>query len=384
MSRFNLILTLCACVLGSLQYSAKARLQLELVQVLFRHGERTPREREMWPNDSYNASTYEPWNLGQLTNQGKMREYLIGKMLRERYDKFLGDVYHPSDVYAQSTDIDRTKVSLQLVLSALYPPNSKQTWNEKLQWLPIPTNYMPEKVDNLMKPDFSPIYLQMLKKVRNSEEMLKKVSMYKDLFKYLSEKTGVNITRTHQVYEIYNCFAAQKNMNLVLPSWLTDEIYKEFQNIVKLEYETRSYTPEMRRLNGGTLIKRFIENIKVNEERDRPRKIYLYSGHETNIAGFVRAHNFTEPVLPNYGCAIIFEKLRNETGEHFVKMFLWTGVTEELIPYKFNDGDELCTFENYKNLVEDILPTEDEMNHMWDHLSKEDLQKLYQDTLNLN
>lgn len=86
-----------------------------------------------------------------------MREYLIGKMLRERYDKFLGDVYHPNDVYARSTDIDRTKVSLQLVLSALYPPNSKQTWNENLQWLPIPANYMPEKVDNLMKPDFSPM-----------------------------------------------------------------------------------------------------------------------------------------------------------------------------------------------------------------------------------
>lgn len=78
----------------------------------------------------------------------------------------------------------------------------------------------------------------------------------------------------------------------------------------------------MKRLNGGTLVKRFIENMKLNEERISQRKIYLYSGHEVNIAGFVKAHNFTEPELPAYGCAIIVEKLSDETGQKFIKVIM--------------------------------------------------------------
>lgn len=86
-----------------------------------------------------------------------MREYRIGQVLRERYGKFLGDVYRPSDVYAFSTDHDRTKTSLQLVLAGLYHPVPAQTWNENLSWIPIPSHYMPEKVDDLMKPDTSSV-----------------------------------------------------------------------------------------------------------------------------------------------------------------------------------------------------------------------------------
>ncbi|XP_076643346.1 venom acid phosphatase Acph-1 isoform X2 [Halictus rubicundus] len=366
------------------QHSAKAELRIELLQVLLRHGERTPREKEMWPNDPYDASTYEPWGLGQLINKGKMTEYRIGQMLRERYDKFLGDVYHPSDVYAQSTGLDRTKMSLQLVLAALYPPNSNQTWNDRLPWMPIPIQYIPERVDHLMKPDFSPVYSEALQNVRESEEVLEKVSKYKDFFKFLCEKTGANITNTKQAYEIYNLLTAQKSMNLILPEWVTNEVYTKMQSIVKLEYEIRSYTAQMRRLNGGPLIKKFIDNVKLNEERARPRKIYLYSGHETNIAGFVRAHNFTEPELPNYGTAIILEKLSNEAGKPFVRMLLWSGITEKLTIYKFNNCDEVCSFEKYKQFVNDAVPSDEEMYHIWDHISKEELHKLYEENTNVD
>lgn len=86
-----------------------------------------------------------------------MREYRIGTMLKERYGKFLGDIYRPSDVYAYSTDHDRTKMSLQLVLAGLYHPNPLQTWNQNLSWMPIPIYYMPEKIDNMLKPDLSPL-----------------------------------------------------------------------------------------------------------------------------------------------------------------------------------------------------------------------------------
>nr|XP_033340730.1 venom acid phosphatase Acph-1-like isoform X2 [Megalopta genalis] len=364
--------------------STKGELRVELVQVLFRHGDRTPRENELWPKDLEDLSVYEPMGLGQLTNVGKLREYGIGKLLRNRYDKFLGDVYHPTDVYAYSTNFDRTKMSLQLVLAALYPPSSEQAWNNRLSWMPIPMHYMPEKMDYLLRPEYSPIFSEALKNARNLEEVCRKVSQYKDFLSFLSEKTGKIEMNVTDGYEVYNKLQTQKSMNLTMPEWCTEEVMKTLQSIVLLEYETRSQTTQLKRVNGGTLIRTFIENVQLNEDRERPRKIYLYSGHESNIAGFVRAHNFTEPALPNYGTAIIFEKLSDEAGKQFVRLLLWTGVTEELIPYKFDGHDEVLPFDKYKELVNDVLSSEEEMYSAWHHLSKDDLHKLYEDKVNLN
>ena len=67
------------------------------------------------------------------------------------YQGFLGSTYIPDDVYARSTDYDRTKMTLQLVLSALYPPNSLQKWKSDLNWQPIPTKYVPEPQDDLFQ-----------------------------------------------------------------------------------------------------------------------------------------------------------------------------------------------------------------------------------------
>lgn len=75
-----------------------------------------------------------------------MREFTLGKKLREWYDNFLGERYRVQDVYAQSTNVDRTKMSLQLVLAGLYPPTKGQIWNPNLLWMPIPTHYVPDEV----------------------------------------------------------------------------------------------------------------------------------------------------------------------------------------------------------------------------------------------
>lgn len=70
-----------------------------------------------------------------------MGEYLLGRFLREQYGNFLGDTYTEDKLYVRSTDVSRTKMSAQLVLAGLMPPNSEQTWNPELGWQPIPVIY---------------------------------------------------------------------------------------------------------------------------------------------------------------------------------------------------------------------------------------------------
>lgn len=86
-----------------------------------------------------------------------MREYKLGSALRDRYHIFLGDLYLPKCVKGHSSDYDRTKMSLQLVLAALFPPiNVRQRWNSELNWQPIPTTYISRIEDNFFLADECP------------------------------------------------------------------------------------------------------------------------------------------------------------------------------------------------------------------------------------
>lgn len=84
--------------------------------------------------------------------EGKLREYKIGKMLREHYNQYFGADYWPEKIYARSTFIPRTQLSVQLVLAGLFPPSEKQTWNPDLPWIPTHSFFVPHKHDNLMFP----------------------------------------------------------------------------------------------------------------------------------------------------------------------------------------------------------------------------------------
>ncbi|XP_029165963.1 venom acid phosphatase Acph-1-like isoform X2 [Nylanderia fulva] len=297
----------------------RSELHLELVQVLMRHGERTLLLKETYPKDPYNGLIYEPWGFGQLTNQGKLTEYRIGTMLRQRYNEFLGPIYHPRDIYAVSSDTDRTKSSLQLMLAGLYPPDALQMWNPDLPWLAIPTHYVPERMDMLLKPEHCSIYKAALTEVKEMKEVRSKIAIYKDFFKFLSEKTGLVVNEPLSVYKIFDILTSQKIMNLALPEWCTDKVYRKMQDLIVLEYDIRSYTTELKRLNGGTLIKKFIDNMNVNNYHTNPRKMYVYSGHEVNLAAFVRIHNISEPRIPDYGSTFIFEKLRDEQQNLYIR-----------------------------------------------------------------
>lgn len=77
-----------------------------------------------------------------------MQLFNVGKYLRQRYNKFLGKIYEPDLYYAQATDVDRTKTSVQVLNAALWPPEVLQQWGP-LKWQPIPVHSEPLKMDSV-------------------------------------------------------------------------------------------------------------------------------------------------------------------------------------------------------------------------------------------
>lgn len=109
-------------------------------------------------------------------------------------------------------------------------------------------------------------------------------------------------------------------MGLTMPEWYTDEVERQLQDSFALLGELNSYTTELKRFNGGMIIKMFIDNLVTDRTH---RKMYVYVGHDVNIGSFLRAHNISEPKI-NYGSTIIFETLRNKSGKLYIKVIVVT------------------------------------------------------------
>jgi lysosomal acid phosphatase len=121
---------------------------LQLVQVIFRHGQRVP--EYPYPTDPYNSDTQWKEGWGQLTEEGKKQEYLLGQYLRSRYKSFVAENYVANEMYILSSDLDRTILSAQLCLAGMFPTPNGTQWNPQLNWQPVPVHTIASAQDNVV------------------------------------------------------------------------------------------------------------------------------------------------------------------------------------------------------------------------------------------
>ncbi|XP_011496367.1 PREDICTED: venom acid phosphatase Acph-1-like [Ceratosolen solmsi marchali] len=330
--------------------------KLELVQTLFRHGDRTPNSPQSYPNDPYNSSNYDIYGYGQLTNDGRKRMYELGQMFKQRYGEILSETYKPQDIYAYSTDIDRTKASLQLVLAGLFPPSPQETWNSQLKWLPFPTYYNDAKFDFLSTTYYCTEVERAHRRVVSSSEVQKKLLNYKNFLEYISQSTGLPLDPNNGLH-LFNAIRAQRNLNLPYPPWCSDQVFEQLKEIAAFTIETYTYTNELRSLVAGPTIKRFLTNIENNELKTDKRKMYLYSAHDTNINTILGSFNFYQNIpLADYGTALIIEKLKGQDENTYIRLLLYSSIDKTLTPLVLKSCTEICPLSMFINMMNKIAP----------------------------
>ncbi|XP_076250926.1 venom acid phosphatase Acph-1-like [Rhynchophorus ferrugineus] len=330
---------------------------LILTHVIFRHGNRTPEYSERYPNDPYLNKTYYPYGIGQLTNFGKKREYSIGTALRERYDNFLGEYYQPNIIESRSTDRNRTKMSLLLVLASLFPPKCRQVWNGELDWQPIPYNYVPEKYDSVLYGISCPNYKTLYTEVLQSPEVLADYNQYAENFSYIAEHSGLNITKIENVYDLYFGLATEEEYGLTLPEW-TQKVWPEFINEIAFkQYEIYTKTTDLKRIAAGYLIEKIIQDTELKINNATETKMYLYSAHENNIGQLFQTLNLFEyHHVPTYGSYVLFEVhwINNTYG---FKIYYQNYISDYPKLLKLPACEEFCSLDTFKTLVDEYLPT---------------------------
>lgn len=140
----------------------------------------------------------------------------MGKFLRQRYNELLGANYSVNRaIYVQSTDTDRTINSALVNLAGLFYPTDGERWNEDIAWQPVPVHTVPKKFDNVLYayadcPKYKALYDEYMKQ---SAEVNRIYTEHADLFPYLSEKCGANITTITDVYWLYNTLDIERYQN---------------------------------------------------------------------------------------------------------------------------------------------------------------------------
>lgn len=84
---------------------------------------------------------------------GKRRGYQLGKFIRYHYGSeglgLISNLYIHDEILVRSTDKDRTKMTAQVAMAAVYPPELEQQWDGAVGriWQPVPYSAVPLKED---------------------------------------------------------------------------------------------------------------------------------------------------------------------------------------------------------------------------------------------
>ncbi|XP_033229017.1 venom acid phosphatase Acph-1-like [Belonocnema kinseyi] len=344
--------------------------ELQLVTVVFRHGDRMPHTSagEGYVNNPNAENNYFPIGQGGLTNDGKLREYNLGQFLREKYNNFLDSTFTPEVLEARSTNYERTILSLQLVLAGLYPPNNDQVWNPSLNWQPIPTYYEPETKDILLSTILCSRFQEQRAKIMQIPEVKEKFESFADLLKNLTTLVGRPITTTFDVAKIYFTILTEYESNFTIPNWASRYLYNQHViNAIKFDYEIAVYNNIMKKLTAGPLIRKMSEDmISVrNGSFTNGRKIFLYSGHESNLVTLLSSFGVYHFHVPKFSSAVIVEFYRLKE-EYYVQVVYYLGIPPEIEIKEIPGCSKLCPLHKFLELMKPVTPNEDEVNSQCD------------------
>ncbi|XP_069362120.1 venom acid phosphatase Acph-1-like [Maniola hyperantus] len=337
--------------------------------VVFRHGDRTPDPLELalYPAWKIDDKVFYPYGKKALTIKGKQREFVLGQLLRHRYNDTISELYLPEELSVRTTDFARTKMSALAVLAAMYLPHPVQQWHPDINWQPVPYSTIPHKDDDLVYFENCDRHKQLLKKVYDIPAIREIIESYGDLFKLLSAKTGRKITTPDEVFFLDNLFQATENVGVSTPQWAVD-VMPQIKNMTKIAYYCHYYNSELIRLTSGVLMSDIVNKTKAAIAGNTDvAKLYLYSAHEDNVAALLAALRVFEPHQPIYGSAAILELRRNrDTGKYGVMVVYAseTGVPGQVLPIADCGGAPICDYDKFIKLTQDLLLTRQEFKNL--------------------
>jgi hypothetical protein len=355
------------CVFASLLfmrgYFTQQNNTLLIVQILYRHGDRSP--TRTFPTNPLPESSW-PQGFGQLTQVGMHQHFELGKYFRKRYiegepHRLLNSSYNRLEIKIRSTDLDRTLMSAYSNLAGLYPPSGDQIWNKDLLWQPIPVHTVPVDTDYLLRVGSScPQYKEYYQTAIHSDEIKKQDEENKEFYQLLANKTGNEIENLIQAGDVLDPIFCARSHGLLEPSWVNltwngKTIFDTLREIHNLQFDLMYNRPGESRLTGGPLLKEMIENMQSLMSKKSEFKSHIYSAHDTTMTAFLSALKVFSGITPPYGSAAMLE-LHKINGKHVIRLLYKNDSTHDAYSLQIPGCNDSCLFEDFIRLTKDNIP----------------------------
>nr|XP_027205810.1 prostatic acid phosphatase-like [Dermatophagoides pteronyssinus] len=397
---------------SSKSWTSNDQTILRHVQIVFRHGDRTP----VWvepPEPYYEKHKYWPQGFGQLTKQGKAKAYRLGQLLRKYYSDYLGWRFSVQEVFIRSSALDRCIETAQLIMAGAYPPNSSLArWNisstsEPLAklWQPTPIeSFIPADEDTLLRinkpcPEADEIKERLLDSRRNRRLLQRYRPLLDQLERILSDHlhTIEQVSNVHENMNImhengyywYKWEPESGNRSEELSKW-TQESEEEIRRQLRLfevaKYRSMFDDDFIKQVRAGELLHRIGDIFKSRRsvmepasDSDRDYRLHLYSTHDTKLAALLQTLNVWNQELVPYLGTLMFElhQSRENSSQYYVQLWYLNETADlleaqELRPHRldipgcdqeeFDEQNLMCPLDEFLFLIQPFSPPQD-----WKH-----------------
>lgn len=329
---------------------------LQYLQILFRHGDRSP--IRLYPNDP-NPESFWTEGLGMLTKLGRQQHYQLGKYFHNRYEDFIST--SPVEVDVLSSDVDRCLKSALANLATFYRPSPEWEFEKGFEWQPITILYYPKDEDRYLESDsYCPRAFEEKNKILSSPKAQEIIKQYKGLFKNLTDFSGTDIENWIDASYLFDVLKIEKKYNLSIPSWATEN-WEQLHHISDMSFYWTYDSELMLRLRAGPLIGKILKNMKNKIMGKIPeKKVQIYSSHDTNVALVMQALNVANWKAPPYCSSLLFE-LHRKNESYFVRIYFSNSTApekeiEDPHVLTLEGCTEFCPLEYFANYTAHIIP----------------------------
>ncbi|EFA83971.1 component of the counting factor complex [Heterostelium album PN500] len=324
-------------------------MTLKFVQILIRHGDRTPLYRPptgqfatwncslaTFMNPSHNdveaippasrqfrkvylpGRNFFPGNcsLGQLTDLGFAQHSQLGTTFRQLYVQkygLLSEHLNLSEVWVRSTDVYRTVQSAQSELTALYPPPPNAASMIDVIDIHTMDDYHENMSPNtVLCPALNTLYNNLTSLPVYQQFIQQNAQLQQTIMSTLGEPNFPGWSSFMDYFFALQCHG------FPLPDGITDDLV---QQVYEASFFTESYpfgSESYSRLAMSSFLQEVVQNIENFLSGASPLKYVLFSGHDDSVGPFVNLFGLYK-IWPAYASHVEMEIWQDNTGDYYLQ-----------------------------------------------------------------